>query len=284
MLFPRSRFYSVAAFVAFALPAAMFSAAAQTTHEPAAKSAPSNPDAGISQQAESKVIASLESRNFAAALTGAKAILAANPQSPKANKLVGVVLLDQNRAAAALPYFQNALQLSPNDPTVNALLLQAYAETGDKVHRDQQRAILRRYHDDGKHPVFAQIPSFLIETIPAGNKTIQAAEFYHPSGQLHFYYRFNVFDSAGHLQSFFALESDDTDQPFFTRLHPRLAAAGQRRFSLDGYARAADGKITQALYMFFNGEPSYDDVRNLVVRLVQEGREPVSVPAPAATN
>jgi hypothetical protein len=32
----------------------------------------------------------------------------------------------------------------------------------------------------------------------------------------------------------------------------------------------------QALYMFFNGKPSYDDVRSLVVKLVQEGKGPVS--------
>jgi hypothetical protein len=267
------------------LPAQVLTVPTQTAKKPAAQHAPPppNPDAGISQQAESKVIANLESRNFAAALTGAKAILADNPDSPKANKLVGVVLLDQHKATAALPYFNIALRLSPGDPTINALLLQAYAESGDRVHRDQQLAILRNYHDDGKHPIFAQIPSFLIETIPVGDKTVQAAEFYQPSGQFHFYYRFNVFDATGHMQSFFALESDDADQPLFAKQHPKQAAAGQRRFSLDGYSRTANGKVAQALYMFFNGQPSYDDVRNLVVKLVQEGKEPVSAPAPAGS-
>jgi len=249
----------------------------QTAKQPAtAAQQPPNPDAQIDPQAEAKVIASLQARNFDAALTGAKAILAANPDSPKANKLVGVVLLDQQKSADALPYFQKALQLSPGDPTINALLLQAYAESGDKVHRDQQRAILRGYHSDGQHPVFAQIPSFLIETIPVGDKTIQATEFYEPSGQFHFYYRFNVFDANGHLRGFFALESDDADQPLFAKQHPKQAAAGERRFSLDGYSQSADGHVMQALYTFFDGQPSYDDVRSLVVKLVQEGKEPVS--------
>ncbi|HTV05818.1 MAG TPA: tetratricopeptide repeat protein [Acidobacteriaceae bacterium] len=291
MLFPRSRHLFVTALAVLALSAAPLSAQTltvptQTAKKPAATplAPPPNPDAGVSPNAEAKVIANLESHNFAAALTGAKAILAANPDSPKANKLVGVVLLDQHNAADALPYFQIALRLSPGDPTVNALLLQAYAESGDKVHRDQQRAILRSYHNDGRHPVFAQIPSFLIETIPVGDKTIQASEFYTPSGQFHFYYRFNIFDVSGHLQSFIALESDDADQPLFAREYPKQAATGQRRFSLDGYARAADGKVAQSLYMFFNGEPNYDDVRNLVVKLVQEGKEPVSAPATASAK
>jgi len=267
-------------FSAATLPAQVLTVPSQPAQKPAAAPAltPPNPDAGVTQQAEAKVISSLESHSFAAALAAAQSILAGNPASPKANKLVGVVLLDQNKSADALPYFRKALQLSPDDPTINALLLQAYAESGDKVHRDQQVAILRRYHNDGQHPVFAQIPSFLIETIPVGDKTIQAAEFYTPSGQFHFYYRFNIFDATGRLQSFIALESDDSDQLLFARQHPKQAATGERRFSLDGYSRAADGKVAQALYMFFNGEPTYDDVRNLVIKLVQENKEP-SAPA-----
>jgi tetratricopeptide (TPR) repeat protein len=232
------------------------------------------PDSKIDPQAEAKVIASLQARNFSDALASAKAILAANPRSPKANKLVGVVLLDQQKPSDALPYFQKSLQLSPDDPTVNALLVQAYAQTGDKAHRDQQRAILRGYHSDGKHPAFAQTPAYLIETIPVADKTIQAIEFYEPSGKFRFYYRFNIFDSAGKLQSFIALESDDADQPLFAQQHPREAAAGKRRFSLDGYARPVDGHVSQALYTFYDGEPDYDTVRALVVKLVQTGKAP----------
>jgi hypothetical protein len=289
MLFLRSRHLSATLVVSFALSAATLSAQVLTVpSQPAQKPAvtpaapPPNPDAGIDRQEEANVIASLQAHNFTAALTGAKAILNENPQSPKANKLVGVVLLDQHKPAASLPYFQTALKLSPDDPTVNALLLQAYAESGDKGHRDQQIAVLRRYHDDGNHPVFSQIPSFLIETIPVGDKTVQATEFYSPSGQFHFYYRFNIFDASGRMQSFFALESDDADQALFAKQHSRQAAAGQRRFSLDGYSRSTNGKVAQALFMFFNGQPSYDDVRDLVVKLVQEGKEPVSAPVPAA--
>lgn len=245
---------------------------------------PADPDAGIDQQAEAKVVASLEARRFSAALTGAQAILAANPASPKANKLVGVVLLDQQKPTGALPYFQKALQLAPNDPTIHGLLLQAYAESGDKAQRDQQRAILRGLHSDGKHPGFAKIPAYLIETIPVGDKVIQATEFYEPFGEFHFYYRFNIFDAKGHILSFIALESDDADQALYAQQHPKEAAAGQRRFSLDGYSRSADGHVSQALYTFFNSEPSYDDLRALVVKLVQEGKEPMATATTRASK
>ena len=258
--------------------------------QPAPTAQSAGPDAQIDPQAEAKVIADLQARNFDDALTGAKEILAANPNSPKANKLVGVVLLDQQKPTDALPYFKKALDLAPdnplNDPLIHSLLLQAYAESGNKMQRDQERTILRGYHSDGKHPVFAEIPAFLIETIPVGDKIIQATEFYQPSGQFHFYYRFNIFDASGKLQSFIALESDDSDQAMYAQQHAKEAAAGERRFSLDGYARSADGHVTQALYKFFDGQPSYDDVRALVIKLVQTGKEPISATttpsAPAA--
>lgn len=256
--------------------------------QPAKQAAPAtqhaNPDAQIEPQAEAKVVASLQARSFDDALAGAKTILAANPNSPKANKLIGVVLLDQHKPSDALPYFQKALQLSPDDPTIHGLLLQAFAQSGNKSNRDQQRAILRGYHSDGKHPDFAQIPGFLIETIPVGDKIIQANEFYEPAGEFHFYYRFNIFDNSGHILSFIALESDDADQALFAQQHPKEAAAGERRFSLDGYSRAPDGHATQALYMFFNGQPNYDDVRALVVKLVQTGKAPTPAVATKAAR
>ena len=257
---------------------------AQPTQQSTTAAKQTNPDARIDQQAEAKVIASLQSRNFDDALTGAKAILAANPASPKANKLVGVVLLDRQKPVDALPYFEKALQLAPDDPTVHGLLLQAYAQSGDKAMRDQQRTILRGFYSDGKHPEFAQIPSYLIETIPVGDKIVQATEFYQPFGEFHFYYRFNIFDSDGRIQSFIALESDDTDQVVYAQQHPKEAAAGQRRFSLDGYARSANGNVTQSLYTSYNGQPSYDDVRALVVKLVQTGKSPTPVAATKAAR
>lgn len=264
-----------------ALNAQVLTVPSQTAQQPAAPAAqPPNPDAKIDPQAEAKVVASLQARDFDNALTGAKSILAGNPDSPKANKLVGVVYLDQQKPSDALPYFQKALQLSPDDPTVHGLLLQAYAQAGDKAHRDEQRAILRGYHTDGKHPEFSQIPAFLIETIPVGDKIIQATEFYEPNGDFHFYYRFNIFDNEGHIVGFIALESDDADQALFAEKHPKQAASGERRFSLDGYSRAADGHVSQALYSFFDGQPSYDALRDLVVKLVQSGKAPASATTP----
>src|ERR1700756_4929048 len=91
-------------------PTQQSAAPAQTQPNPDSR-VKTDPDSKIDPQAESKVVADLQAKNFTDALTGAKAILAANPDSPKANKLVAVVLLDQQKSPDALPYAQNALQL-----------------------------------------------------------------------------------------------------------------------------------------------------------------------------
>jgi len=242
-------------------------------------SQPAAPASQIDPAARDKVIADLRARKFDDALVGAKAILAGNPTSSQANKLVGVVLLDDQKASEALPYFQKALELDADDATIHALLLQAYAQTGDAKKRDEQRAILRGFHSDGKHPDFTQSMGFMIETFPVRDRVVQAIEFYEPAGKFHFYYRFNVFDTDGHLQSFYALESDDADQAMFAQQHPKEAAAGERRFSIDVYARNPQGAPMQGLVTFIDGQPTYDDLRARILKIL-ENAKPAATPAP----
>jgi tetratricopeptide (TPR) repeat protein len=244
--------------------------------KPAASSAASSTQQ-LDPAERDKVIADINAKKFDDALVEAKAILAAHPDSSQANKLVGVVLLDDQKAADALSYFLKALALDANDPSVHALLLQAYAQSGDRKNRDAQREILRGYHTDGKHPDFARSLGFTIETIPFVGKAVQAFEFYEPAGKFHLYYRFNVYDTLdGHLQSFYALESDDIDQVNYAKEHPKEASAGERRFSIDVYSRNAAGNPTQGLIAFIDGKPAYDDVRAQIIKIMDKPAAPAA--------
>ena len=266
------------------LTAVSFAQVLTVPSKPAEQATPSNPSQSPSQidpAARDKVIADLRAKKFDDALVGAKAILAAKPGSSQANKLVGVVLLDDQKATEALAYFQKALALDAEDASVHALLVQAYAQSGDTKDRDAQRAVLRGFHSDGKHPDFARSMGFLVETIPFHDRVVQAVEFYEPAGKFHFYYRFNVFDLAGHLQSFYALESDDADQAMFAQQHAKEAAAGERRFSIDVYSLNAEGHPTQGLIAFIDGQPSYDDLRSRMIKILDSNAQPIKPPAPA---
>jgi hypothetical protein len=76
------------------------------------------------------------------------------------------------------------------------------------------------------------------------------------------------------------LDSADSDQVYFTEIHPDLAAKRDRRFSLDAFAperTLPDGKIEHphALIQFFDGTPSYDAVRERILAIAERSAKPV---------
>ena len=209
------------------------------------------------------VQSSLEAGRKDEALLKAQAILQMYPDNLEANLMTGAVLLEMTRPADAVPYFRKAATLQPDDPHVHSLLLEACAESGDTKMRDQEIEILRRMHSDGRHPAFSEAPGFMIERIPVGNLSVDAIEYFAPQGKFHFYYRFEVYDTSGRMIEFIALASEDEDQALFAESHPREAKAGVRRFSLDRYT-----PNRQALLGFIDGQPTYDDLRARVVKIV----------------
>jgi tetratricopeptide (TPR) repeat protein len=220
------------------------------------------------------VQSSLEAGRRDEALLKAQAIVQIYPDNVQANLLTGAVLLEMTRPADALPYFRKADTLQPDDPHVHSLLLEAYAESSDKKMRDEERATLRRMHSDGKHPAFSETHGFEIERIPVGNLAVDAIEYFAPEGKYHFYYRFDVSDTSGRMIEFIALASEDEDQAMFAESHPKEAKAGVRRFSLDRYTRNQ-----QALLGFMDGQPTYDDLRARIVKIVTAETDAGAAPA-----
>ncbi len=252
-------------------------------------STPSTPQPDPQTQAREKVISALRAKKYDEALAEAKTILASSPGNSQSNKLIGVVYLDMQKPAEALPYFERALELDANDPNVHSLLMQAYAATGDAKRRDEQRTILRGYHSDGKHPELARSAGYMIESIPVGEKIVQAFEFYQPYGSFRLYYRFNVFSTEGHLLSFITLESGDAGQIVYAKEHPKEAAAGERRFTLDRYRQNNTGQPVREEIGTIDGEPTYDDLRARVIKEVKEDTKPamgttVVTPGPSSSQ
>lgn len=195
------------------------------------------------------------------ALAKARAIVSIYPDNVQANIMTGAILLQLARPGEAVDSFRKVVAAQPDDPHAHSLLLEAYAESGDKLHRDQERATLRRFHDDGKHPAFARTDGFMIERIPIGNESVAAIEYFSPVGKYHFSYRFDVYDTADKLIEFIALASEDEDQAFQSK---KDVKAGTRRYSLDRY-----NAKQQALLGFIDGMPAYDDLRARVVKVLQ---------------
>lgn len=104
---------------------------------------------------------------------------------------------------------------------------------------------------------------YIIEDYTDGTRHIQVLEFPTAYGRFHTRYRFRILsatDPATHFTPYLDLESDDGDQILFRQQHPDKAANGERLYSLDTYPKPN----TQGLMRFYEGEPTYEEVRAVV--------------------
>ena len=84
-------------------------------------------------------------------------------------------------------------------------------------------------------------------------------------------YWFNAYDNKGTLVFRVALESNQLEQPLWAKEHKKLAAAGGRQFSLDGYSAGS-----HYTYGFYDGEPDYALVRNDVEKVLRGEKHPIT--------
>jgi tetratricopeptide (TPR) repeat protein len=221
------------------------------------------------------VRADLLNGNRQQALNEAEAILDAHPGNAEASFMIGTLLLDYGKPNEALVCFRNAQAAWPGSTDVHAGLLEAYSETGDRKDRDIERAILRGYHSDGRHPSAAKTSGIVIERFHAGDKGIEAVEYFDPQGPDHVWYRFSVSDDKGVPLGSYAFAADDTDQAAYRQQHPDVAGSTLHRFALESFFSGAASTVGT-----IDGAPSYDDFRTRIVGVVRAQNTTASAAAP----
>ena len=222
------------------------------------------------------VRADLLSGNRQQALHEAEDILDAHPGNAEASFMIGTLLLDYGQPAEALVCFRKAQAAWPGSTDVHAGLLEAFAETGDRKDRDIERAILRGYHADGRHPSAARTPGIVIERFHAGDRQIEAVEYFDPQGPDHVYYRFNVADPHGVIVGWYAFAADDADQAAYHQAHPDVARTSLRRYALESFINGNSATLGT-----FDGNPSYDDFRSRIVAVAQTQSSTATAATPA---
>ncbi|HUB18122.1 MAG TPA: hypothetical protein VL990_05770 [Acidobacteriaceae bacterium] len=213
------------------------------------------------------------------ALDEAEAILDAHPGNAEASFMIGTLLLDYGKPGEALVCFRTAQAAWPSSSDVHAGLLEAYAETGDRKDRDVEREILIGYHSDGHHPTAARTTGIVIERFHAGDKTIEATQYFAPQGPDHVWYRFTEYDDSGAILGSYAFAADDRDQAAYHQEHPDLVRSTLHRFALERSFPGASSTIGT-----IDGAPTYDDFRSRIVSVVQAQTDTASATAPPADN
>jgi len=213
-------------------------------------------------------VAAFRAGNYAEALGMFRQVIAADPNDIVAYNIAGNCSLKLGDYSSAVDYFKHALLLRPDEWHNLSGLMRAYTLAGMVPERDALRKHIAELEHEGKLP-----PAFnyVFDTFQAGDKKVEVAEFPQVQGYYGERYRFMVFNETGKQVFCVTLESASLEQPLWAKEHPKEAAAGGRQFSLDGYA--SDSHST---YGFYNGEPSYEQVRERVKQILAGTEHAVS--------
>lgn len=209
------------------------------------------------------------------ALAAFQRVLQSDPGNATANLLAASSALNLYMADVAVNYAEKARQLAPNDWRVDTTLVTAYAAAGKTQQRDAVRTKLVALHASPEAPDAMKANGFLLDLFKIGRYRVEAVQYFQPIGKFHTYYRFLVRNQGGRRVWEYNLQSDDFTQKSWADAHPQEAAVGGRQYSLE-----SDTGDTHTEYRLFSGSPTYDDVRAVVARLLQERTTPFPTEAP----
>ncbi len=204
--------------------------------------------------------------------------LEADPKNPNAAFNAGIIHQKLGRHNEALANFKTVIELDPTDWHAIAKTVQEYQALKDRKNRDRARTRLLKLKKKGAIESLASTELYCRDQFVAGRDAIMAFEFFELKGDRARRYVFYVRDKkSGKTKYRLSVGSYET-----TNLVARESgeiAEEDRLFHLDGYFPGGEHRT----YVFFKSEPSYDEVRALVVEILQGTRKHTSrfKPTPA---
>ncbi len=196
-------------------------------------------------------------------------VIAQDPANAPANLLAASAEIALYQPAEAVRYAERAQALEPENWKVHTTLVTAYAMAGDTARRDQERALLRKAHENPALPDARETSGFLLDLFRAGRYRVEAVEYFKPLGRYNTYYRFIVRNDAGARVWTIEVNSDSLNQTSWAQAYPKQAAEGQRQFQIE----SAQGEA-HVEYRTFSGAPSYDYARAQTVKILDAQSSP----------
>jgi tetratricopeptide (TPR) repeat protein len=168
----------------------------------------------------------------------------------------------------AIDAFKHALQIQPDEWHNLSGLMRAYTLAGMTRERDELEKHISELERGGKLP---DTFSFVFDSFQVADKQVEVSKYLKITGFYGERYRFNVHNKDGTLVFRVALESAQMEQPQWAKEHQELAAAGGRKFSLDGYS--PEEHFT---YGFYDGEPEYPTIRREAEQVLTGKKKAIS--------
>jgi tetratricopeptide (TPR) repeat protein len=186
--------------------------------------------------------------------------------------------------ALAADLWKQLTAVDPLDWHARAKLVQVYQAMGKFPERDKERGELFQMWKSGKPAELSQQTQYCREQFEAGGQKIMVFEQFELKGERALRYVFSILNKAEDDEEFrISLGSYEFTNSVWRRTRNPPPKPDERLFHLDGYF-----KNSHATFGMYFPEPSYDEVRAIVIQILEKKVAPISSttvtkPAPKPT-
>ncbi len=183
---------------------------------------------------------------------------------------LGQLLQGRAKVAEALAMFESACALKPEELAPRAKMMQCFQALNRLPERDKAREEVFALYAAGK----GREAVYCRDLFEMSGKQVTAFEYFEPAGVRAVRYSFTVADKSGKK----AVETVSLGSyEAITLLARQKGQIGrnERLYHLDRYYPGG-----HAVYGMFKVEPTYDQVRAMVIEMIEGKRQPLANPAP----
>ena len=220
----------------------------------------------------------MEQRKPAEALIRYKEVLTILPKDPTVLFNGGMAAFATKDYSTALDFWKQVKALEPTDWHVRAKLIQGYQAVGKTAERDAERTELIAMWQKGEPAELKEQFEYCRDQFEINGQKVMAFEHFELKGDRALRYVFSILDETEQAEAWrISLGSYDFTNAVWRQTQKPTPKEGERLFHLDGYFKGG----SHATYGMFFPEPTYDETRARVVKILEGAAKPFSSSVPA---
>lgn len=214
----------------------------------------------------------MERHNYSEALRCYEESLAIEPNDTSVLFNAGMAAYFSNNFPRAAELWKRLVDLDPGDWRARSKLIQVYQALDKTAERDAQRAELLELWKSGKDKDMLEQGEYCRDQFEMNGAKVMVFEHFELKGDRAVRYAFIVLGPDGKSEDHrYSLGSYESTNEVWRESTKPKPGKGERLFHLDGYFQNA-----HATYAMMIGEPSYDETRAMVVKIIQGELKPES--------